>query len=121
MAEEGAFSMAMVHGHFPPIEKAVARLAVSSYRQEADRMLLASFQRNNSEKRRRFCWQQKKSHTGMIDWWKSHQTFSRPKINVMTMIKDLFVASRHPKECVIARIRIHVLPIFVVTAKNMIC
>lgn len=60
MAEEGAFSMAMVHWHFPPIEKAVARLAVSSYRQEADRMLLASFQRNNSEKRRRFCWQQKR-------------------------------------------------------------
>lgn len=40
MAEEGAFSMAMVHGDFAPIEKAVARLAVSSYRQEADRMLL---------------------------------------------------------------------------------
>lgn len=57
----------------------------------------------------------------MIDLWKSYQTFSRPKINVVTMINDLFVASRHPKKGIIARIRIHVLPIFVVTDKKITC
>lgn len=40
MAEEGAFSLVMVHGDFPTIDEWLARLDISRYRQEVHLMLL---------------------------------------------------------------------------------